>query len=273
MGQSQPPWNPEGQQSYPAEQYGPFGAQPRQDPRQPRQPQPGWYPDPAGQQVLRWWDGTAWTPHTQPMPVPSPGAVLLRTGPGPGGPSQIGGAAADFERPQAAGHRSRKRGGSHWVRNVFAVIGALVVAGIVIGSLSAGHSTGSSASPGNSAVAASASPTASAAIARAVAAECKPANSIDESVASANTVAGYDDDVAVWEAQLTAVGKVPMTGVPIGKNPAREIAVDYAEANFALAIGSESDNPFSSGFSSAKVSSAYNEATAALQKVLNACGG
>lgn len=81
------------------------------------------------------------------------------------------------------------------------------------------------------------------------------------------------DDVAVWEAQLTAVGKVPMTGVPIGKNPAREIAVDYAEANFALAIGSESDNPFSSGFSSAKVTSAYNEATAALQKVLNACGG
>ncbi len=104
MGQSQPPWNPEGQQSHPAEQYGPFGAQPRQDPRQPRQPQPGWYPDPAGQQVLRWWDGTAWTPHTQPMPVPSPGAVLFRTGPGPGGPSQIGGAAADFERPQAAGH-------------------------------------------------------------------------------------------------------------------------------------------------------------------------
>lgn len=269
MGQSQPPWNPEGLQSYPAEQYGPFGAQPRQE--------PGWYPDPAGQQVLRWWDGTAWTPHTQPMAEPPPG-VVLRTGPGPGGPSQIGGAqiggaAADFERPQAAGHSSRKRGGSHWVRNVFAVIGALVVAGIVIGSLSAGHSTGSSASPGNSAVVASASPSASVAIARAVAAECKPANSIDESVASANTVADYDDDVAVWEAQLTVVGQVPMTGVPIGNNPAREIAVDYAEANFALAIGSESDNPFSSGFSSAKVSRAYNEATAALQKVLNACGG
>jgi hypothetical protein len=64
-----------------------------------------------------------------------------------------------------------------------------------------------------------------------------------------------------------------MTGAPIGKNPAREIAVDYAEANFALTIGSESDNPSSSGFSSANVSRAYNEATAALQKVLNACGG
>ncbi len=98
MGQPQPPWNPEGQQgqqgqqSYPAEQYGPSGAQPRQD---PRQSQPGLYPDPAGQQVLRWWDGTAWTPDTQPMPVPPPGAVIFRTGPGPGG------------QPQPAGHQQQ----------------------------------------------------------------------------------------------------------------------------------------------------------------------
>jgi len=39
-----PPWDPHGQQPYPGEQYGPSGAQPPQD---PRQPPPGWYPDPA----------------------------------------------------------------------------------------------------------------------------------------------------------------------------------------------------------------------------------
>jgi hypothetical protein len=63
VSQPQPPWNPRGQQP----------------PQNPRQPPPGWYPDPGGQQILRWWDGTAWAPHTQPMPVepqpPYPGAT------------------------------------------------------------------------------------------------------------------------------------------------------------------------------------------------------
>ncbi|MGQ0840636.1 phospholipid scramblase-related protein [Actinokineospora sp.] len=30
-------------------------------------PQPGWYPENPGAPVLRWWDGTQWTSHTQPV--------------------------------------------------------------------------------------------------------------------------------------------------------------------------------------------------------------
>lgn len=32
-------------------------------------PEPGWYADPAGEQVLRWWDGARWTDHTRDDPA------------------------------------------------------------------------------------------------------------------------------------------------------------------------------------------------------------
>ncbi len=35
-------------------------------------PRPDWYEDPAGGRYLRYWDGTAWTPHTRPLLNASP---------------------------------------------------------------------------------------------------------------------------------------------------------------------------------------------------------
>jgi len=34
--------------------------------------QPGWYPDPAGGNGMRWFDGVNWTQHVQPVPAPMP---------------------------------------------------------------------------------------------------------------------------------------------------------------------------------------------------------
>jgi hypothetical protein len=41
---------------------------PDHGPDVPTAPPPGWYLDPNGLQVLRWWDGTTWGSHTQPLP-------------------------------------------------------------------------------------------------------------------------------------------------------------------------------------------------------------
>jgi uncharacterized RDD family membrane protein YckC len=48
---------------------------PSPPPPPPSLPPPGWYPDPTGQPVQRWWDGARWTEHVgtpQPQPPLSP---------------------------------------------------------------------------------------------------------------------------------------------------------------------------------------------------------
>jgi hypothetical protein len=117
-----PPWNPQGpgqdQPTYPGEAYPPPGGQ---APIGPYQQQPGW-------------------PQGQPPYFP-PGGQPPYPGPGYGPPQQP----------------PRRGSNSHWVRNILAGIGAVVVVSVVLSHLSSGNSSGSSTSPGQAAVAGSAS--------------------------------------------------------------------------------------------------------------------
>jgi hypothetical protein len=45
-------------------------------PPAPAGPQAGWYPDPSGSPVLRWWDGAAWTDHTHAVPQAAPAPAM-----------------------------------------------------------------------------------------------------------------------------------------------------------------------------------------------------
>jgi hypothetical protein len=109
------------------------------------------------------------------------------------------------------------------------------------------------------------------AIHRAVVAECAQAQTIDTSVSSAATIGQFQSGVGGWEAQLTAMNSIPMTGVPHTLNLARQIQLDYAEANFALALAAQYDNPFGSHFSTGHVRRGDSMATSKLQDALNRC--
>ncbi|WP_197502038.1 DUF2510 domain-containing protein [Mycobacterium sp. E2733] len=40
-------------------------------------PPPTWWPDPAGTNRLRWWDGSRWTDHYAQIPAPQPPAPAV----------------------------------------------------------------------------------------------------------------------------------------------------------------------------------------------------
>jgi hypothetical protein len=162
--------------------------------------------------------------------------------------------------PQPPGRKRRR------VRNtILAAVGAavaLIVLLVIIGAVISGKKD-------NGGPARHTPSPAQVAIQRAVAAECKPSAHIYNEVNSSQTVGSFDQGVAVWEADLTAAQ--PTTRAPRGPNEANEIAVDYAEANFALSLAAQSDDPFSNNFSMATLKRGYNMALEKLQDVLNRC--
>jgi Protein of unknown function (DUF2510) len=96
-------------------------------PQDPRQPEPGWYPDPGGQPVLRWWDGMAWAVHTQSQRADH-GSVNV--GGDATGDIAAGNAKIDKRRyrfflpPMFFGHAA-KQAAAHWVVTTITVVVAI----------------------------------------------------------------------------------------------------------------------------------------------------
>lgn len=103
-------------------------------------------PGPGGSQVLRWWDGTQWTPHTRPAGEPQPGTAPQQaaapTEPGPG-------------LQQAVTHAKPRRSSNK--RNALIGLGVLVaglVALIIVADITGSNGSGTSPTAASSAVAA-----------------------------------------------------------------------------------------------------------------------
>jgi Protein of unknown function (DUF2510) len=87
----------------------------------PAGPPAGWYPDPNGLQVQRWWDGRQWGPQAQPMPAGPPGAPQgTQAGPRPAAHA-AGGAPQTGAPPSARKHGKAVR-----------VILRLAAAGVIV---------------------------------------------------------------------------------------------------------------------------------------------
>ena len=178
MSQPQPPWNPEdqqGQQPYPGEQYGPSGPRP---PQGPYQQQPRW--SAQGQPPYI-------PPGDQQPPYPGPG----------------------YGPPQQPPHRSSN---SHWVRNILAGIGAVVVVSVVLSHLSSGGTSGSNTAAASAAPVSQATPS--------------PPSCSDQAASWKNS--GGLSQFQAFDSDLTALGKA-------------DDALSVAEQSGAGLSGAESD--------------------------------
>ncbi len=67
-------------------------------------PTPGWYPDPAGADALRWWDGAQWTEHLQQQAAAPAPAQTAQTAPAGQQAAQLPGQATEWQQRSAAQH-------------------------------------------------------------------------------------------------------------------------------------------------------------------------
>lgn len=72
-------------------------------------PAPGWYPDPSGSPLLRWWDGERWAEDTHPLPVDGSAEQPAAPAPPAGGGALATEAPATAVAPPAAPARHRGR--------------------------------------------------------------------------------------------------------------------------------------------------------------------
>jgi len=89
-------------------------------PQAPAGPPPGWYNDPGGMPVLRWWDGQQWGPHTQPLPGAPEGTGRHRAPAGPD-PEPPAGSA------QVSASPVRAPAGWAWIVAVTPVIATVII--------------------------------------------------------------------------------------------------------------------------------------------------
>jgi hypothetical protein len=112
------------------------------------QPRAGWYPDPAGTQLLRYWDGAQWTESVQGYPTTVATAPAPPTGLAPSPtPTTSGRAPAAGTRPASGPPSPRPAPGRAGTRRRVVVAMAIVAVVLVVVGIAAATTGGDDDSP------------------------------------------------------------------------------------------------------------------------------